>query len=159
MKRISSMTLTAALGCFAATSAGAQIARTRSPEGGVTPGANGVPRDPRFPYVGDWRGTRTMPQHTGAVGFRFAITDGKYSGASIYPDGGTVPHRNLVATAAGLSWEQPNSGGGTWVYTVRLAGPDSMVGGMVLRDPPANLMPAPTATMVLTRQLPPATRK
>ena len=135
----------------------AQVARSRSPERGeTTSAANDVPRDPRFPFAGEWRGTRTMPEHAGPVAFRFTVTDGSYAGASVHPDGGRVPHRKLVASAAGLTWEQPNSGGGTWVYNVRLAGADSMVGTLVLRDPPSNLTPAPTGTMVLTRQRPAA---
>ena len=70
----------------------------------------------------------------------------------IPPGGGIAPHNHLAASAAGLTWDSPTSGGGTWVYNVRLAGPDSMVGTLVLRDPPPSQTPAPTGTLVLTRQ-------
>ena len=136
----------------AAHSAHAQLARTRSPGGGEPSAGPGIPRDARFPYAGVWRGTRTMPVGSDEIRLRFTVTDEKYSGATIHPGGNTSPQNNLVATAAGLTWEQPNSGGGTWVFHVRLAGPDTMVGTLVLRDPPANLTPAPRGTMGLTRQ-------
>jgi hypothetical protein len=130
----------------------AQIARTRTPAGDGQPIAGAIARDPQFPYAGLWQGTRTMPLGSGDIAFRFSVTDGAYTGVTVHADGGTVPHRQLTATAAGLVWEQPNSGGGTWVYHVRLAGPDSMIGTLVLRDPPPNLTPAPAGTMVLVRQ-------
>lgn len=78
-----------------------------------------------------------MPRGTGEIAFRFSVVDGEYSGATVHADGGSVPHSHLTATAAGLVWEQPNSGGGTWVYTVRLVSADSMIGSLVLRDKPA----------------------
>jgi hypothetical protein len=139
--------------------ASAQIARTRTPAGDAQPIAGAMARDPQFPYAGLWQGTRTMPRGTGEIAFRFSVTDGAYAGATVHADGGTVPHRQLTATAAGLEWEQPNSGGGTWVYRVRLVGPDSMIGTLVLRDPPPNLTPAPSGTMVLVRQPVPTRRE
>ena len=145
--------LTVALVLFAASESVAQIARTRTPMGGdTTPMAGVIPRDPQFPYAGLWRGIRTMPLGTGEIAFRFSVTDGAYTGATIHSDGGMVPHHELTATAAGLTWDQPNSGGGIWVYRVRLVAPDSMVGTLVLRDPPPNLTPAPSGMLVLVRQ-------
>ena len=136
-----------------ATSANAQIPRTRSPNGAPPPSTEGaIPRDARFPYAGLWMGHRTMPLGGDDITFQFSVADEKYSGAMLFPNGGRAPHVNLKSTAAGLTWESPNSGGGTWVYAVRLAGPDSMVGTLVLRDPPPNLTPAPTGTLVLKRQ-------
>jgi hypothetical protein len=135
-----------------------QIPRTRSPDSDGSSAQTGVPRDPRFPYAGVWTGTRTMELGADEIGFRFTVSDGKYSGVTLHPGGGTSPQHSLTLTRAGLTWEQPNSGGGTWVFTVRLAATDSMVGRLVLRDPPANLTPAPTGTMVLTRRPPPAAR-
>ena len=93
-----------------------------------------------------------MPMGSDDVALRFTATDGKYAGLTLHPDGGTAPQNNLTLTAAGLTWEQPNSGGGTWVFDVRLAGPDSMVGTLVLRDAPANFERVPKGTLVLTRQ-------
>ena len=139
--------------------ASAQIARARTPAGDAQPIGGAIARDPQFPYAGLWQGTRTMPLGTGAIAFRFSVADRAYTGATVHADGGTVPHRQLTATPGGLEWEQPNSGGGTWVYRVRLVGPDSMIGTLVLRDPPPNLTPAPTGTMVLVRQPVPTRRE
>ena len=157
MKKNIIVTLATLLTLFTATTSTAQIAR-RSPGTDAGPAAanNGTPRDPRFPYAGLWRGTRTLPLGSDQIGFRFTVAGDKYTGVTLHPNGGTAPHDALTATAAGLSWEQPNSGGGTWVFRVRLAAPDSMVGTIVLRDPPPNLTPAPTGTMVLLRQAAPA---
>ena len=77
----------------------------------------------------------------------------------LHPGGGRAPSNNLTQTADGLTWESPNSGGGTWVYHVRLAAQDSMVGTLVLRDAPPNLQPAPTGTLVLTRMVPERARR
>jgi hypothetical protein len=159
MRRFTITTLGVALLVFIAPHASAQIARTRSPAGDVQPVAGAIPRDPQFPYAGLWRGTRTMPLGQGEIAFRFSVVDGAYTGATVHADGGSVPHRQLTATAGGLAWEQPNSGGGTWVYNVRLVGPDSIIGTLVLRDPPPNLTPAPTGTMVLVRQQLPSRRE
>jgi len=157
MKRQVVVALAAVFTLLTASTSLAQIAR-RSPgtDAGPAPANNGTPRDPRFPYAGVWRGTRIMPIGSDQIGFRFTVADDKYTGVTLHPNGGTAPQNALTATAAGLSWEQPNSGGGTWVFRVRLAGPDSMVGTLVLRDPPPNLTPAPTGTMVLLRQAAPA---
>lgn len=89
--------------------------RRRSPDGGGSAPTTGVPRDPRFPYAGVWAGTRTMPIGSDDIGLRFTVTDGKYAGLTLHPGGGTSPQNKLTMTAAGLTWEQPNSGGGTWV--------------------------------------------
>ena len=143
-----------ALVLFTALSAGAQLPRTRTPggpDGG--PPTGGTPRDARYPYAGQWSGTRVMPIGSDQITFKFTVTDGQYSGLTLHPDGGSSPQNNLAAGAGGLTWEQPNSGGGTWVFNVRLAGPDSMVGTLFLRDAPANLTPAPHGTMALTRQV------
>ena len=143
--------MTAALLFVAASASGAQEMRRRSSNGESAPAA-GIPRDARFPYAGVWAGTRTMPIGSDDIAFRFTVADGVYSGLTLHPGGGASPQNKLTMTAAGLTWEQPNSGGGTWVFNVRLAGPDSMVGTLVLRDAPANFNPVPKGTMVLTRQ-------
>jgi hypothetical protein len=152
VKRVAVGGLMAAMMVCAVHAASAQTSRTRSAAPGETTAVNGVARDARFPYAGVWRGVRTMPVGTGEIGFRFMVEQGHYSGRTLHPDGSTAPQNNLAATARGLTWESPNSGGGTWVYSVRLAGPDSMVGTLVLRDPPPNLTPAPRGTLVLIRQ-------
>jgi hypothetical protein len=150
---LTAMLLAVAPSLIAAAAAGAQLPRTRSPSGpDGAPASSGIPRDPRFPYAGLWAGTRTMPVGSDEIRLRFSVNDGKYSGETIHPGGARSPENNLVATAAGLSWEQPNSGGGTWVFNVRLVGPDSMTGTLVLRDAPAQFTTVPRGTMVLTRQ-------
>lgn len=127
----------------------AQIARTRSAGPDAPPA--GVSTNARFPYAGTWTGTRTMPVGSDAISFSFSVIDDNYTGVTLHPGGASSPQHSLTATSAGLTWEQPNSGGGTWVFHVRLAGPDSLAGTLVLRDAPANLMPAPVGSMVLTR--------
>jgi hypothetical protein len=108
--------------------------------------------DAQLPYAGLWAGVRTMEIGSDDIRFQYTVTDGKYSGVMLHPGGGRAVQKNLTQTADGLTWESPNNGGGTWVYRVRLAGPDSMVGTLVLRDAPANLRPAPQGTLVLQRQ-------
>jgi hypothetical protein len=100
-----------------------------------------------------------MPIGSDEIRFRFTAADGKYFGVTLNPCGGRSPQNNLAQTADGLTWESPNSGGGTWVFNVHLASPDSMVGTLVLRDAPPNLQPAPSGTMVLTRQAPERSRQ
>ena len=95
-----------------------------------------------------------MPIGSDGIRFDFTVVNDEYAGATIHPGGGRAPHQKLVASATGLTWEQPNSGGGTWVFKMRLAGPDSLVGTIVLRDPPPNLTPAPEGTIALTRDMP-----
>ena len=135
----------------------AQIPRTRNPA--AMPSDGGIPRDPEHPYAGMWAGAETMPVGRDEVRLQFTVADGRYSGAMLFPGGGRAPDRNLAQTADGLTWESPNSGGGTWVYHVRLAAPDSMVGTLVLRDAPPNLQPAPQGTLVLTRVAPEKARQ
>lgn len=137
----------------------AQLARTRDPNAAPAAAGGGIPRDARHPYAGLWSGTRTMPMGADVVRFQFSAADGNYTGVMLYPGGGRAPSNNLTQTADGLTWESPNSGGGTWVYRVRLAAQDSMVGTLVLRDPPPNLQPAPNGTLVLTRVAPEQTRR
>src|SRR5215213_7872531 len=160
MKRISiTSVLVAALMMLETQIARAQIARTRTP-GGEPPAAavSGIPRDTRFPYAGLWRGTRIMPVGSDEIGLQFTVTDGTYSDAEIHHGGGRAPAKSLSATASGLTWESPNSGGGTWVYHVRLVSPDSIEGTLFLRDAPPQFNPVPRGTMALARQKPDARR-
>src|SRR5262245_4942004 len=106
MRRFTIRTLGAvALVLSIAGHAAAQIARTRTPAGDAQPVAGAIPRDPQFPYAGVWRGTRTMPLGQGEIALRFSVVDGAYTGATVHSDGGSVPHRQLMATASGLVWE------------------------------------------------------
>lgn len=142
----------AALVVCVSSNVSAQLRRSPAPGAGSPSAAPaGVPRDRAFPYAGVWRGLRTLPPGTDSLGMRLTVVDGKYVGVLLHPGGHTSPENHLTATAAGLTFDHPNSGGGTWTYHVRLAGPDSMVGTIVLRDAPPNLTPAPEGTMVFLR--------
>ena len=132
--------------------ASAQIARTRTPYRDAPSPVSGVPLDTRHPYAGLWRGTRHMPFGSDEIALRFTVTGRAYDGATVHPAGGFEVHRKLTASASGLSWEQPNSGGGTWVYHVRLVSPDSMEGTLVLRDAPSQFTTIPRGTLALTRE-------
>jgi hypothetical protein len=139
--------------------AGAQERRRSPNPDGAPPSAQGaIPRNPKMPYAGLWSGTRNMPMGPGPFATRFSAADGKYQGVMIFPDGNTAPWAKVTSSSSGLTMESPNSGGGTWVYSVRLAGPDSMVGTLILRDAPAVLNPPPRGTLVLKRQRPAAAR-
>ena len=156
MKRVAFSPLVAAsFLALIGSDAGAQIARTRAPGSVDVPAGASIPRNPQFPYAGAWSGTRRMPVGDDPIRFNFTVVDDKYQGVTLHPGGASSPQRNLVASATGLTWEQPNSGGGTWVFRMRLASADSMVGTIVLRDAPANFDPVPAGTMTLTRVAPP----
>ena len=134
--------------------ASGQGVRRAAPGGEVpTPAQAGVARDPRFPYAGLWTGLRRMPVGDNEIGFEFTVAADRYSGQTLV-GGGAVAHERLVASAAGLRWEQPNNGGGLWLYTVRLAGPDSLVGTLKLQGGPPDLRPVPEGTLILVRRTP-----
>ena len=139
--------------------ADAQLPRSRSPDQAGAPAPNGLPRDPKFPYAGVWRGVRTMPLGSDDIALRFTVVDGKYTGVMMHPGGHTSPENHIAVSAAGLTFDHPNSGGGTWVYHLRLVAPDSIAGTLELRDPPPNLTPAPQGTMTLARAPADATKR
>lgn len=141
------------LACFAAPLF-AQVARTRVPNGESPALPAPLPRQPGFPFAGLWRGARTLPPGVDTVTLLFTVDDGHYEGAMVYPRGLVVPHDKLTTSKDQLIWKQRNSGGGMWVYTVRLVDRDRMEGTVTLRDAPANLQPAPSGTVSLVRQLP-----
>lgn len=135
----------------AASTLGAQEERRRMPDPSNRATPAGIPRNPRFPYVGAWVGTRTLPVGSDQITVRLLVQDDKYKSVIVNPGGAEGPGQVATSSSTGVSWEQPNSGGGTWVYKVHLASPDSLVGTVVLTNPPANLTPAPQGTMVLKR--------
>ena len=141
-----------------ATTARAQLPRQSAAGSNRASPERGSPRDPRFPYAGIWRGITAMPVGQDEIQLRFSIEDGKYAGFLILPNGRAVPGNNLVANSGGITWELPNSGGGTWLYHVRLAGPDSLAGTLVLKNAPPNFNPVPQGTLVLKRQPPAESR-
>ncbi len=151
--------IAAAFAATLATPGRAQLPRQSAAGGNGSSPERGRPRDSRFPYAGVWHGMRTMPVGQDEIQLHFSVDDGKYAGFLILPDGRPVPGNNLVANSGGITWELPNSGGGTWVYHVRLAGPDSLAGTLVLRDAPPNFNPAPRGTLILKRQPPAESRR
>ena len=144
---------------IAPTAVHAQLARTRDPAAAGIATGSGVPRDPQHPYAGLWAGVRTLPLGSDDFRLRYSVNNDRYDGVMLLPDGHRAPQKNLTMTADGLSWDSPNSGGGTWEYHAHLASPDSLVGTLVLRDAPPNLQPAPRGTIVLKRQPPERTRQ
>jgi hypothetical protein len=127
----------------------------RTSAGGEQPPAGpSIPRDAKFPYAGEWQGIRTMPMGAGGFALRLTVVDGKYSGAMIMPNGNAIPAQGLKATAAGITWDSPNSGGGTWAYTMRLVAPDSIAGTVVLENAPPEFNPIPRGTIALSRKAP-----
>lgn len=143
-----------------ASSAGhAQLARTRDPAAAGLATGGGIPRDPQHPYAGVWSGVRTLPPGSDEIRFRVSFNNDKYDGEMVHPDGHRAPQNHLALTADGLTWDSPNSGGGTWEYHVHLVSPDSMIGRLILRDAPPSLRPAPQGTLVLKRQPPERTKQ
>ena len=138
-----------------------QLRRSTTPPGGGQPApAPGTPVNRRFPFAGAWDGSRTMQNGPGAqspapIGMVFAVADSAtraYSGAMILPNGAHAPFQHLATTHDGLTWDQPNSGGGNWVYTAKLTSRDSLVGTLVLRDAPWKPAPEPSGTFLLVRR-------
>lgn len=148
---VTGKSLIAALAMLFAGSAGAQEARMRMPNPDAAPTPPGVPRNSQFPYEGAWEGRRIMPGGSDDVTIRFLVQNDKYLSSIAPANGRAEPERAAQATSAGLSWQQPNSGGGTWLYKVHFASPDSLVGTLVLTNAPANLTPAPAGTLSLRR--------
>ena len=137
---------------LAAQGAAAQERRQGPGGGGAASNETGEARDDRNPFAGLWRGRRALGSDLhDELGLRFTAIDGKYVGYMIVGEGGHILSQHLTATSGGLTWDSPNSGGGTWVYNVRLAGPDSLVGTLELRDPPDNLSNTPKGTLVFKR--------
>ena len=134
--------------------AAAQVARSRAPDASAASLPAPTPRRADFPFAGLWRGPRTLPPGTDTVTLLFTVEGRSYAGAMVYPRGLVVPHDKLSTTGDHLVWEQRNSGGGMWVYDVKLVAQDRIEGTVTLRDAPANLQPAPKGTIALVRQLP-----
>jgi hypothetical protein len=141
-----------------APAARAQLPRSRAPGSDAAPLPVATPRRADFPLAGLWRGPRTLPPGTDTVTLVFTVDGSRYDGATVYPDGAMIPHDKLTTTKAGAVWEYRNSGGGVWVYDVKLVGQDRLEGTVRLRDARASLQPPPTGKIALRRQLPAASR-
>ena len=92
-----------------------------------------------------------MPVGSDELHLRFTLENGAYLGQLVHHDGSATPAVRVSDGATGITWEMPNSGGGTWRYRMRLVSPDSIAGTLELLNPPAELMPAPKGTIAARR--------
>jgi hypothetical protein len=133
--------------------AGAQLQRrTASPQGGAAVEMPNIPANPRYPFAGAWVGRLTMPgDEPIPIAMIIDVADGKYTGATIWPNGARAPHNNHALSGDALTWQQINSGGGTWHYSLTRTAGDTLVGTMTLHDAPNFPPPLPTGTITLVR--------
>jgi hypothetical protein len=138
---------------LASTVADAQLQRrTGGPGGGGGVELPNIPANPRYPFAGAWVGQLAMPGNEAIpIAMIIEATDGKYTGATVWPNGARAPHDNNKASGDVITWDQSNSGGGRWYYTMKRTAGDSLVGTMTLRDAPNFPPPMPTGTVRLIR--------
>jgi hypothetical protein len=72
----------------------------------------------------------------------------------VLPDGKRVAAQQVTHADGVSSWQQPNSGGGTWQYAARLVHPDRLQGTLVLKDWPQGRGTTPSGTFTLARRPP-----
>ena len=112
-----------------------QRTRTGSPDGG-TPApvvAPAIAADPAHPLVGVWQGTMTELEMNDEMPITVVIEflNGAYSSYSIVGPGAAV-HKSTKVTDKAIHWEQPNSGGGTLMFDLKISANDRMAGTMKL---------------------------
>ena len=118
-----------------------------------------IPANPRYPFAGAWVGRLAMTgEEPIPIAMIIDVADGKYTGATVWPNGARAPHDNNKASGDVITWDQSNSGGGRWYYTLKRTTGDSLVGAMTLRDAPNFPPPLPTGTIVLIRNPAPSQR-
>lgn len=123
-------------------------------------GGMGRPRiaaNAQFPFVGSWVGRQVIAGRTVPIGVDIDVANGQYTGTTIWPNDARARHVNARVAGAELQWEQPNSGGGMWVYQAKRASADSVLGTVSLRGARGPDGPPPEGTFVLVR-LPAASR-
>ena len=83
-------------------------------------------------------------------------TKSEYSGGTMLPNGERAPHVETTVTNGEMHWKMPNSGGGFWVYAVRLVSRDSISGTVALKDWPqlGAGEKAPSGVVTLVRRQP-----
>ena len=143
------------LGAVAVTASGSGAQQMRRRAGGPPGDAHVtiIPANPHFPFAGTWGGTRTVEGNRDPVVIAVDVANGKYFGAIIHPDGSMAEHQHEHVEGNALTWDSPNSGGGTWVYRVKLVGPDSIAGTVALQGAPAIFGPKPpSGTVTLARR-------
>lgn len=151
-------TTLAVLTVIAASDAHAQE-RRRSPDG-AGPGAPlpNAPTYARVPFAGAWQGMRRMDKGPGTEGMPYVLVvesdslGKKLSAYVVLPNGEKVPVLRLAEASGILSWQQPNSGGGTWHYTAHLVGRERMEGTLILKDWPQGGGETPTGSFSLVRR-------
>lgn len=141
--------------------AGTANAQLRRSSGGTPPTSPpaGTPTKARVPYAGTWSGSFMIKDGPGrrdpvqiVMSFDADSSGGPYSGFTVLPNNARVPHDKLELKDGALHWEQPNSGGGRWVYEARLVTRDSIAGNFILLDWPQGEGRKPTGTFALTRR-------
>ncbi|MGH7616635.1 MAG: hypothetical protein ACREPM_05350 [Gemmatimonadaceae bacterium] len=130
-------------------SANAQQRRIAGPGGGGVELPK-IPADPSHPFVGALIG-RLALDDTIPIAIVIQIADGKYTGATVWPNGARAPHLSSVQTGNVLAWQQANSGGGMWHYVMKRTTGDTLVGTMTLRDAPNFPPRLPMGSLVLVR--------
>ena len=140
-----------------------QMRRSPDGNGGAPPEApKGLPRNARFPFAGVWDGTMSLVGGAGGERdvprtFVFVVADstkGLYDGVMVLPDNRRAPYAETTFANGEVKWKLPNSGGGFWVYTAKLAGRDSLAGTVALVDWPQlpEGQKAPSGTLGLARR-------
>jgi hypothetical protein len=141
-----------------AETASAQIRRS---SGGTPPPPPppGTPIKARVPYAGTWSGTFMINDSPGTrepvpivMIFDADSGGGPYKGFTVLPNDARVTHEKLALHDGALGWEQPNSGGGRWVYEARLVSRDSIAGTLILLDWPQGGGRKPTGSFALARR-------
>lgn len=150
MRRIARVLVATVLAVAISASANAQQRRTGGSGGGTGVELPNIPANPRFPFAGVWVG-RLMGDDTVPIAFIIEAAEGKYTGATVWPNGAKAPHMNTTQAGDALGWQQTNSGGGLWHYTLKRIAGDTLVGSMTLRDAPDFPPPLPTVKFVLIR--------
>lgn len=116
-----------------------------------------IPRDSARPLIGVWVG-EFRPGIPGAEPAPYTVVieflNGGYSGYTFVGPSMVrpAPMRRPAATGQSITWEQPNSGGGTLVFEARLVDPNQLRGSLSFRgDWPKGESP-PSATFSLQRR-------
>ncbi|CAG0998304.1 hypothetical protein GPROT1_03645 [Gammaproteobacteria bacterium] len=114
----------------------------------------------RVPFAGVWQGTRIIsdgvePEINAPTTMVFeADSSGSYAGYQVLPDNSRGPFDGMMLANGTLSWKHSNSGGGSWVYSAKLIGTDTLAGTLALKDWPQGNGRSPVGTFKLVRQRP-----
>jgi hypothetical protein len=135
--------------------------RRRSADGPPPASPTAQPTNPRTPFAGVWEGARIIkdgaePERNvpTTIVFEADASGSGYSGFQVFPDNRRGPYDGIALSRGTLSWKHSNSGGGSWVYSARLVGTDTLVGTVALKDWPQGNGRAPSGTFKLVRRRP-----